>query len=154
MSRYFEATKKFKADLIVRITSDCALVDPVTIDKFINIFKRKKIFYLSKTYYLIDKNNFKEKENFYPDGFDVDVFDYKTLKYVNNRLNHEDRIEGGVITPFFKKYPQAKKFKLYVPKIILLKKEYKLSIDTKKDFNKVKKFLILHQIFSLVIMMY
>ena len=141
LSRYFEATKKFKADLIVRITSDCALVDPVTIDKFINIFKRKKISYLSNTYYLIDKNNFKEKENFYPDGFDVEVFDYKTLKYVNNRLNHEDRIEGGVITFFLKNIlKQKKKFKLYVPKDnFIKKKEYKLSIDTKKDFNKVKK---------------
>ena len=58
LSRYFKAAKKFKADLIVSVTSDCALVDPVTIDKFINIFQKKKISYLSNTYYLIDKNNF------------------------------------------------------------------------------------------------
>lgn len=141
LSRYFGAAKQFKADLIVRVTSDCALIDPIIIDKFINVFKKKKISYLSNTYHYLEKNNFKNKENLYPDGFDVEVFDYKTLKYINSKLNQKDRMEGGVITPFFKKYPNAKqKFKLYVPKDnYIKKKEYKLSIDTKKDFNNVKK---------------
>ena len=141
LSRFYYASKKFKADLIVRVTSDCALVDPIIVDKFINIFKRKKISYLSNTYHLLDKNNYLNKENFYPDGFDVEIFDFKTLKYVNKNLKHKDRLEGGVITPFFKKYPKAKqRFKLYIPQDNFVKKKnYKLSIDTKKDFNNVKK---------------
>ncbi len=141
LSRFYYASKKFKADLIVRVTSDCALVDPIIVDKFINIFKRKKISYLSNTYHLLDKNNYLNKENFYPDGFDVEIFDFKTLEYVNKNLKQKDRLEGGVITPFFKKYPKAKqRFKLYIPQDNFVKKKnYKLSIDTKKDFNNVKK---------------
>ena len=141
LSRFYYASKKFKADLIVRVTSDCALVDPVIVDKFINIFKRKKISYLSNTYHMIDRNNYLHNKNLYPDGFDVEVFDFKTLEYVNKNLKQKDRIEGGVITPFFRKYPKAKqRFKLYIPQDNFVKKKtYKLSIDTKKDFNKVKK---------------
>ena len=122
MNRYFEAAKKFKADLIVRVTSDCALVDPVIIDKFINIFKRK-ISYLSNTYHLLDRNNHCYKENLYPDGFDVEIFDYKTLKYVNKNLKRKDRLEGGN-NSFLKKYPKAKKrFKLYIPQDNFVKKK-------------------------------
>ena len=134
LSRFYYASKKFKADLIVRVTSDCALVDPIIVDKFINIFKRKKISYLSNTYHLLDKNNYLNKENFYPDGFDVEIFDFKTLEYVNKNLKQKDRLEGGVITPFFKKYPKAKqRFKLYIPQDNFVKKK-KL-----KTFNRHEK---------------
>lgn len=41
--RYVKTAKKFKADIIVRITSDCPLVDPKILDKMIKVFKKKKI---------------------------------------------------------------------------------------------------------------
>ncbi len=43
LSRYYFCSKKFKANLIVRITSDCPLVDPKIVDKMIDTFKKKKI---------------------------------------------------------------------------------------------------------------
>ena len=38
LDRFYRAAKKFKADIIVRITADCPVVDAGFIDDFINIF--------------------------------------------------------------------------------------------------------------------
>lgn len=36
------AAKKFKSDIIVRITSDCPLVDSSIVDDYIDILKKNK----------------------------------------------------------------------------------------------------------------
>ena len=40
LKRYYMAAKKFKSDIIVRITSDCPLVDSSIIDDYINLLKK------------------------------------------------------------------------------------------------------------------
>ena len=40
LKRYYLAAKKYEADLIVRITGDCPLVDSNLIDQMIKIFKK------------------------------------------------------------------------------------------------------------------
>ena len=39
LSRYYYAAKENKADIIVRITSDCPLIDPIIIDNIIKCYK-------------------------------------------------------------------------------------------------------------------
>ena len=46
LNRFYNAAKKYKTKTIIRITSDCALVDANLIDNFIKIYKRKKKFLL------------------------------------------------------------------------------------------------------------
>ena len=103
LNRYYYAAKKFKTETIVRITSDCALIDPALVDKFIKIYENKKISYLSSTYHLIDDKFFKSKKYCYPDGFDVEIFSFKLLEKVQKTLPIKDRMEGGVITPYLRK---------------------------------------------------
>ena len=50
LSRYYNAAKKYKSDVIIRITSDCILSDPKMISKMIDIFHRKKIDYFTNNY--------------------------------------------------------------------------------------------------------
>ena len=42
LKRYFDAANSFNSDVIVRITSDCPMVDHKIIDKMINQFHEKK----------------------------------------------------------------------------------------------------------------
>ncbi|HLV10337.1 MAG TPA: NTP transferase domain-containing protein, partial [Halanaerobiales bacterium] len=35
LSRYIEAGKRYKVDIVMRITGDCPLIDPVTLDELI-----------------------------------------------------------------------------------------------------------------------
>lgn len=69
--RYFLAASKYKIKNIIRITSDCPLVDPIMIDKMINIFKKKKVDYLSNIF-----------PPTFPDGFDIEIFKTKILKKI------------------------------------------------------------------------
>ena len=59
LDRYYKANQYFNGDIIIRITSDCPLMDPKLIDKFINLFFKKKVDYLTN---IISRT--------YPDGLD------------------------------------------------------------------------------------
>ena len=42
LDRYYQVARLFKAEHIIRITSDCPLVDPLVIDKVIELYFQKK----------------------------------------------------------------------------------------------------------------
>lgn len=72
LDRYFQSAKKFKATIVVRLTSDCPLIDPYLIDKTINLFINKKVDYAS--------NAVPPDKKKYPDGSDVEVFSFGALE--------------------------------------------------------------------------
>ncbi len=69
MSRYLEAAKKHQADIVVRITGDCPLVDPLLVDKLILEFKSLSVDYFSNI-----------NPPTYPDGLDVEIFRLSALE--------------------------------------------------------------------------
>ena len=82
LNRYYYAAKKFKIDYIVRVTSDCPLVDPKMIDEFVDLFYEKKLDYLSNTF---NYNKFDIGNWNYYDGFDVEIFTSNLLSYVKKK---------------------------------------------------------------------
>ena len=72
LNRYYCTAKKFKADIIVRITADGILADPKLIDEFLKTFNNKKVDYLSN-----------QQPVSYPDGLDAEVFNFESLKYAD-----------------------------------------------------------------------
>ena len=69
LKRYYDAAKKFKADNIIRITSDCPLIDPYLLDDMLKKYLKSNFDYLSNTI----------KPTF-PDGLDVEIFSKAVLK--------------------------------------------------------------------------
>lgn len=69
LDRFFQAIQAENADYVVRLTSDCPLIDPELIDKIIQYTIDKKLDYCSNT---LDPE--------YPDGQDVEVFTLSALK--------------------------------------------------------------------------
>ena len=49
LERYVQAAEQSKADVIVRITGDCPLIDPVLVDECIRKFQETKVDYCSNT---------------------------------------------------------------------------------------------------------
>ena len=46
MDRYYQAAKEFSADIIVRITADCPLINPDTIDKLVTLCLKENVDYI------------------------------------------------------------------------------------------------------------
>ena len=97
LSRFYEAATKFNGEIIVRITGDCPLVDPLIVDKFINMHISSCADYTSNTL-----------KRTFPRGLDVEIFNYDVLKEAQNNANKS--YEREHVTPYI--YNNPKKFKL------------------------------------------
>ncbi len=67
LDRYFQAALSFGAKTVVRVTSDCPLIDPALVDKAIKKFAEGGYDHVS-----VDSS--------YPDGLDAEVFSFEALK--------------------------------------------------------------------------
>ena len=124
LSRYYKCAKKYKAKNIVRLTSDCPLMDPKIVDLMINkYFSLKNVDYLSNIH-----------PPSYPDGFDIEIFTFKAL-YKAYR-NAKKKYEREHVTPYI--WDNFEKFKIEnfsEFKNDELYKKYRLTLDYKEDFH-------------------
>lgn len=70
LSRHYRAAKKYKADIVLKIPSDCPLIDPGIIDKTTQYFLHHSFDYVSNLH-----------PPTYPDGNDVEVMSMDALEY-------------------------------------------------------------------------
>ena len=96
LDRYLQAAKKSKADVIVRITGDCPMVDPVLVDECIHNFKDSSVDYYSNTIFPT-----------FPDGLDIEVFKFSALEKAANestKPSHREHVTSYIKeNVFFKK---------------------------------------------------
>ena len=123
LSRYINIIDKEKPKVVVRITADCPLIDPVIVDKCIKIFLNKNLDYVSNV-----------NPPTFPDGFDVEVINPKALVYsfkFDKSKNNKEHV-----TQFIKHSNKFSKFNLR------LNKDYsnlRVTIDYNNDLLNVKK---------------
>ena len=75
--RVLETHEFIGSELIVELTGDCPLIDPIVIDKVIDKYLNNNYDYVSNTHI-----------RSYPDGFDVEVFSLKLLKQISKITNN------------------------------------------------------------------
>jgi len=92
LDRYYNCAKKFSINTIIRITSDCPLMDPQVIDDVID-------FYLKNSYDYV--NNFYKRT--YPYGNDVEIFSIKVLEKVWEKATKPSEREH--VTPYIYNNP-------------------------------------------------
>jgi len=125
LSRYYEAAKLFGADVVVRVTADCPLIDPKVVDQVI-------------TYYLDNKNKYDYVSNCfersYPRGMDVEAFSLKVLGIANNNAKNVNEREH--VTPYI--YMNPGKFNLANIKYKMDASAYRWTVDTQEDYELIK----------------
>ncbi len=124
LDRYYKCAKKFKSKHIMRITSDCPLIDPTVIDKVIKKYQSGKFDYVSTS-----------PPQTFPWGISVEIFSFKALK--NIWRNAKIPSEREHVTPYFYKNP--KKFKIFVVKNKIQLTNIRINIDRKNDLTLVRK---------------
>ncbi|TCV84259.1 aminotransferase class III-fold pyridoxal phosphate-dependent enzyme [Sulfurirhabdus autotrophica] len=76
LERFVQAAKTHKADVVVRITGDCPLVDPELVDEVIRRFKAADVDYFSNV-----------SPPTYPDGLDIEVCSFRVLEQASQETD-------------------------------------------------------------------
>lgn len=123
LDRHYQCAKKINADPIIRITSDCPLVDPALVEKIIRFYYKNKYDFVSNS--IIPT---------YPDGLDVEVFSFKALQKAA-KLAKKDHDKEHVTT-FFINNPD--KFKIYNYQNNKDLSHMRWTVDRRKDLKFVR----------------
>jgi spore coat polysaccharide biosynthesis protein SpsF len=94
LDRYYHAALAYQADVVVRITSDCPLIDPAVVDYVVGAFlsAAPRIDYASNTL-----------ARTYPRGLDVEVFTFAALEHAW-RVDQSPQREH--VTPYMYRNPE------------------------------------------------
>jgi len=79
LDRYYKCAKEYNADVIVRLTADCPLIDPEIIDQVIDLFLKNNVDFAA--------NTVPPETSKFPDGSDVEVFSMAALDRAQNECN-------------------------------------------------------------------
>ena len=90
LDRYLDAARHAEADIVVRITGDCPLIDSKVVDDFVAQFKQQGLDYLSNT-----------SPPTYPDGLDIEVFTLAALERAG-RESYE-AVDREHVTPYLRR---------------------------------------------------
>ncbi|WP_312889690.1 glycosyltransferase family protein [Pelorhabdus rhamnosifermentans] len=125
LSRYYGAAVEHQADVVVRVTADCPLIDPEVCETAIRHFIESK-----------DKYDYLRLEH-YPRGLDTEVFSFKGLEECYREATAQPDREH--VTPFFYRQPERYRVKkLYCPEDL---SHHRWTVDTSEDFELVRRVL-------------
>lgn len=123
LDRYYQAAKEYNAEVVVRITADCPLIDPELVDRIIGYYLENE-----------DKLDYVNNGLSFPDGvLETEVFSFASLE----KAWHEARLasEREHVSPYIWKTPG-------IFRIATIENEEDLShmrlvVDDEKDFQLV-----------------
>lgn len=128
LDRFYQTVKNVKPDFIVRLTSDCPLIDPKLIDEVVIEAKVQNLDYYSNV--LVEK---------YPDGQDIEVFKFTALeKAWEEALLPSEREH---VTPYIRKNSTFFGQSLFTSNNHNLNEDYnhvRLTVDEPGDFKVIK----------------
>ena len=120
LDRYYNAAVQTKADVVVRMTSDCPLIDMIVSDSIIKKYLDSECDYCSNTFELN-----------YPRGLSTEVFSFDALERAWKEAKKE--YEREHVTPYIKENPG--KFKLINVTNDVDLSHLRWTLDTKEDFE-------------------
>lgn len=123
LDRYYQAAIYFQADIVIRLTGDCPLLDPKIIDKVVQTFHKGAFDYVSNTL-----------ECTYPDGLDTEIFRFETLEKAWKEARLKSEREH--VTAYIYKHPEL--FRLGSVKQEQDLSSLRWTVDTPRDLEFVR----------------
>ena len=124
LDRYYHAAKAHEADTVIRITSDCPLVDPAVIDTVVERFLQGDCDYASNTIRYT-----------YPEGLDAEVFSFRALQQAWKEAGKPSEREH--VTPYLRTARFRSVNVEHVPPV--QPGAYRWSVDDPSDLNYISR---------------
>ena len=131
LDRFYKAAINENPDLIVRVTSDCPLIDPDLVDKVIDFVITKDLDYCSNTLFPT-----------FPDGVDVEVFKFSALTKAYSEATMLSELEH--VTPYIWKNSTFLGGSLFTSDCYTNDIDYskfRITVDTPEDFLVIEKLI-------------
>lgn len=125
LARYHGAAEKYNADVVVRVTSDCPVIDPAVCEEAITYFMK-----------IHDQYDYVRLEQ-YPRGLDAEVLSFKVLDECFREATEKPDREH--VTPFI--YRQLERYRV---KHMTCNEDYshhRWTVDTPEDLELVKRII-------------
>lgn len=126
LERYYQVAKKYQADIVVRMTSDCPIIDAQIVDQLISMYQNGEYDYVSNTI-----------ERTFPRGMDAEVFSFESLERAYNEAQRD--YEREHVTPYL--YLNEDTFKIGQLTQQNDTNEIRLTVDTPEDFEVIKRII-------------
>lgn len=120
LDRYYWAAKQAHADCVVRITSDCPLIDPEVIGEALQLFMRAEADYVSNTL-----------TRTYPRGLDAEVISHDALSRAWREA--KERHQREHVTPYLYEHPKL--FRIACVETDFDFSELRWTVDTEEDLT-------------------
>lgn len=125
LDRYMGAAKKFKVEVICRITGDCPLIDPLLIDQVSELYQKGSYDYISTG----------RIKSTFPDGLDTEIFSFEVLERAWRESTRSSEREH--VTPYIWKNPD--KFRIFTLENQIDLSDLRLTVDERADYELIKK---------------
>ncbi len=122
LSRYYHAAKENSLDTIVRITSDCPLIDPNILDEIIQ-------YYIKNEHAIVSNAGSDLSNRTYPRGLDTEVFSFDVLQQAF--FDAKEKYQREHVTPYI--YETAGS--AYYYKNDKDYSKFRWTLDTDEDFD-------------------
>ncbi len=123
LDRLYQTAKLYHPEHVVRITADCPIIDPKIIDDVIDYHLKNNADYTANTLELT-----------YPDGEDVEVITFKTLKEAWQKANLASELEH--VTLYIRNHTKDFVIKNLKHKVDL--SFHRWTIDNREDYELIK----------------
>lgn len=135
LARFYNCSKKYKSENIVRITPDCPFINIHMVEKMMIFYKKNKLNFLT--------NN---KPRRVPHGFDCEIFSAEILSKIYKSTKKSDHLEHVTKWIYKKNLNLVKNYTVYNKNYSKLR----ITLDYLKDYNFfVKNFFLLNKISNL-----
>jgi len=128
LDRFYQALKNKNADWIVRVTSDCPLLDPILVDEIISFVQEKDTDY--------GANGIIER---FPDGQDVEIFKFSALEQAWKNAKLQSEREH--VTPYIRNNSDINGGKLFTSTSYLCESDFskiRMTVDEPSDFDLIE----------------
>jgi spore coat polysaccharide biosynthesis protein SpsF len=136
LDRYYQCAKKYNLDTIIRITSDCPLIDPNVIDLIFSKFENNSFDYVSNN---IEKTQGKwfDSECNFPQGMTVEICKFHALEKAWNEAKKPSEYEH--VFPYVQFHPELFKISNIVNSTNL--SNIRCTVDRIDDLNFIKEII-------------